>query len=503
MPKKKTVKKEAPPAPKKRRGRPPKSASPSVVTPSKTPESVAKQQELKSLSRGAFGAIGDSGLQQYGGILDEEFLTELIGIRGYRRFREMRDNDAVTGAMLFGAKQLIKNAHQEVVASSDDPEDQRARNLIDTAMNDMVQPWNEVLDQALTCMEFGFSFLRTTLKNRRGPNRDHRFSSRFNDGLVGWRDMTLLSQDTLDHWIFDEDGFVKGWVQDPPQGGEEITIPIDRGLHFRTLIGKESPEGQSVLRRAFRAHQFKKRMEEVEGIGFERELTGLPVLIPPEGLDIWNTNNPDASALLTRAQNVVRSLRRDQHEGLVLPFGWTLDLMSSAGSRTYNTSDIISRWDSRIAMALLADMILIGHERVGSFALVASKTKLFSSALQGFATIVEEVFNRKAIPRLLVANGMSVDRPPQLKFGPIETPSIKELGEYVWRLARTEQFNLTDEDRRHLRQIADMPPVSEDKLRELGLMPGEGVDSVPSRERVEVPEEPDQGTEGGGGEPEE
>jgi hypothetical protein len=44
---------------------------------------------------------GASGLKRSNGIIYEEFLTELIGQRANKIYKEMTDNDPVIGAMLF------------------------------------------------------------------------------------------------------------------------------------------------------------------------------------------------------------------------------------------------------------------------------------------------------------------------------------------------------------------------------------------------------------------
>ncbi len=50
-----------------------------------------------------------------------------------------------------------------------------------------------------------------------------------------------------------------------------------------------------------------------------------------------------------------------------------LVLLSSGGSRQFDTDKIIQRYDQRIAMSILSDFILLGSDRVGSYALGTSK----------------------------------------------------------------------------------------------------------------------------------
>jgi hypothetical protein len=253
-----------------------------------------------------------------------------------------------------------------------------------------------------------------------------------------------------------------------------VDIPISNAAHFRTSTEKNNPEGVSILRRAWRSWDIKHHLEEVEAIGVERDLTGLPMITTPEGLDIWNPNDENAAATLARAEEIVRLIRLDKYQGLVLPFAWEFKLQTTSGQRPHNTSDIISRWDQRIAVTLLADMLLIGHERVGSFALVQSKTRLFSSALESYAARVAGVFNRQLIPRLMILNGIPQEYWPTMRFGPVETPALKDMADYLTALSGTD-IVIDEAMALYLRDIAQLPPPKkgdkavktfEDKLEE-------------------------------------
>lgn len=136
------------------------------------------------------------------------------------------------------------------------------------------------------------------------------------------------------------------------------TIPIDKALHFRTKSRKNNPEGRSILRSAYRAWYFKRRIQEIEGVGIERDLAGLPTLTAPPGVDIWNTDDLDMAEALRRSETIVRNIRRDATEGIVLPEGWKLELLSAGGSRQFDTNSIIERYDTRIAMSTMSDFLV-------------------------------------------------------------------------------------------------------------------------------------------------
>jgi hypothetical protein len=71
----------------------------------------------------------------------------------------------------------------------------------------------------------------------------------------------------------------------PPYYQTRAVMPIEK-LAAVPAPGqyKGNPEGQSMLRTAYRPWFFKKRLEEFEAIGVERDLAGLPVAKVPSRL---------------------------------------------------------------------------------------------------------------------------------------------------------------------------------------------------------------------------
>jgi hypothetical protein len=420
---------------------------------------MAQAQKQDETQRVDFAEIGATGLNRFGGHVNEEFLRELQGARGMKIYREMSTNDAVVGAMLFAFEYLARQVTWNVRASSEDEGAKGAADFIWGAMNDMSFSWTDTLSEIFSMLIYGWSWFEVVFKRRQGDSLDPTKRSKFNDNKIAWRKWSIRSQDSLFRWVFDEDGGIQALQQIPPPDFQVLTIPIRKSLLFRTSVQKNNPEGFSMLRRAYRSWFFKKRIEEIEGIGIERDLAGLPQLIPPEGVDLFNPNDSQSVALLARAEKLVRNVRRDEQEGIVMPFGWEFKLLSTGGRRQFDTNAIIGRYNNQIALSVLADFILLGHEKVGSFALSDSKTHLFAVALGSFLDIISDIINTHAIPQLLRINGMEdqVAVPPELVHGDVESPDLTAIGDFVTKLSQA-GIDLSDEAMdRHLRQVANFP----------------------------------------------
>ena len=375
-----------------------------------------------------FGQLGVSGLTRYSGYVYEEFLSELRWPWAGKVYKEMADNDAVVGAILYMAEMLIRKVNWTVTPVSDKPIDKEAADFLLTCMNDMSSSWANTINEVLSMLQYGFSFHEIVYKIRRGPSSSSRFRSKYTDGRVGWKRIPMRAQDTLHEWIFAEDGDIKGFVQLAPPNYKVVTIPLAKGLLFRTRVQKDNPEGKSLLRNAYRSWYFKKHIEEIEGIGIERDLAGFPVLVAPDGLDLWNTEDANMVTLKTTSENLIKSIRRDAEEGALLPYGWDLKLLSTGSARQFDTSAIINRYDNRIAITMLSDIVLIGGDKTGSFALADTKKSLLASALEAQLQAVADVFNSYAVPTLFSYNSFpGLKETPMITPGQIETPDIKEL----------------------------------------------------------------------------
>ena len=449
--------------------------------------------------------FGSTGLRRSGGTVYEEFLVNLRGQRGARIYREMADNDPTIGSMLFAIEKVITRLEWRVDPYSDDskdgeisPEDKEVAAFVESCLHDMSESWDSTLSQMLSMLVFGYSYHEIVYKVREGDNKDPQRKSKFDDGRIGWRKMPIRAQETLFRWMIDEDGGIQGMVQVDPSSGGTHYIPIEKSLLLRTSSQKNNPEGRSILRNAYRSWYFKRRIEEIEAIGIERDLAGLPVAyVPPEFLS--STATAEQASVLATIQNIVTSIKRNEQEGIVMPSMYDdqghkvfdLVLLSSGGSRQFDTDKIIQRYDQRIAMSILSDFILLGSDRVGSYALGTSKMDLWSMAVDSIAKNIAEVINQHAIPRLLKLNGMDIARAPYLTYGEVSHVDLNEIAGFVGNLVQTGAIVPDPKLEEYLRDLAGLPPAEHDG-QNFGMPPmpeGAGVPPMPEEPATSGEEE--------------
>lgn len=446
-----------------------------------------------------FLEIGISGVGRYGGIsrVYEEFLRELQGPAGMRLYREQASNCAITGAILLAAQHLSRHVSFRVDPSTTPGADPRmseaiAERVSGALFDDLETTWPDTLSEILSMLTFGWAVVELTWKRCIGndppgereafiapPLGDasgpigqgypvERFApSRFKDGWFAWRSWGLRAQETLFMWEWYEDSRAKIMQQLAPPDYRVRRIPLAKCLHFRTQVSKNNPEGVSILRHSVPSYLMRKNIQWVEGVGVERDLAGYPIFqvkepdpvkrwVPP---DIWNTKDAEMVTMLAKVKALARGVKRDEQEGMVLPWWLDFKLVSAGGARRqFNTDDIIRRYDQRIAMSVLADFVMLGHEAVGSKALATGKIELFTTALGSILDIVCATINRFAFPEILRMNGVPAELCPTLVHGNVQDVNLEELGLYIGNLAKAGMPLFPDADlEKTLREAAKMP----------------------------------------------
>jgi hypothetical protein len=391
--------------------------------------------------------VGQLGLNASGGMVRESSSIDLMG-KGFRRWvRMMVEQDATVGAMLFLIEMMVRTVDWTVQTPdhlSKDPQAQQLVEFVNQCLHDMNQPFIEVLSEILSFIPYGWSYFEIVYKQRGGPDEvDGTLRSNHTDNKVGWRKWAPRPQDTLMGWEFDNHGGIRGMWQVAPPEYNPVFIPIQKSLLFRNNSKKGNPEGQSVLSSVRRVLKKKWDYEDLEGIGIERDLAGLPIAwIPPQYLSANAT--ADQLALKNQVDQIVQNVKRDTQEGLVFPLVYDehgnklfdFTLLSASGQRQFNIRDTIESLTRQIAMAVMADFMTMGHEKIGSYAMSNDKSRMFSVAMGAWLDLIAAIINTYAIPRLLQQNpGMDVRKAPILVHSDIDQRNLAEIGDYVKKLS--------------------------------------------------------------------
>ena len=386
-----------------------------------------------------YNDIGDSGLNHDGwGEVGDEFLQEWRGAgEKAKRVREMLYNSPVIGALRLAVEMPIRDIEWDFV--SDEGEDDPRLELLNDAWDAMTHSWDDHISDALGFLWYGWSMFTVTYQ--------------VDNGRVLWRKLKTLGHDTLQRWLFDEDGGLRGVQQWPHLWPDEI--PIERMLIYRFRRARGNPEGESILRPAWPAWYYAKNVQHIEAIGIERNLAGLPTIQLPEGADM--TESDDDSTDIGRARRLVRNVRNDEHAGIVLPPGWEFNLVSSGGgNKAADTDMVINRYDKRMLMATLSQFLMLGMDNVGAMATFEGATDFFTLTLNAAADTISRTFTKFAVERLLKLNGYEADG-IRLEHSPAGSVRPEMIADALAKISGGGFISWTADDEVWLRSLLRLP----------------------------------------------
>lgn len=397
---------------------------------------------------------GVSGLNRFGQWVYEEWHRELQGRKGMIAYREMWDNEAVIDTILKLFNLLALQVKWSAKPKQDTPTHIEQSDFVENCMGDMEFTWSQFISDALTVVPFGFYYGEIVYKVRE-------------DGKIGWGKISSRSQETLDGWAYDEKTKkLLGMFQRPPYGPFAF-IPKWKALHIIYGFMRENPEGRSALRGAYLSYKACKELRRFEGIGFERNVAGMPIARVPVPM-LSESASAEDQATVASIKKLVWQLKMDERMGVVFPAdvnpdgtksGYDLDFASPQGGQAQaaiNTS--ITRYEQRMAMVLLAEFIMLGMQKAGSYSMHSDKTSHFAMAVYAVLDMIADALNKHVIPDLMKYNGIT-DKElwPTITHGDIEKPELNLIAQFIKTLFEVGVDLTDDETQTWLKKLADLP----------------------------------------------
>jgi hypothetical protein len=433
------------------------------------------------------GEIGSYGVPMVGGIPRDDFLTNLMGSNGIDTYTEMRENDSIIGAIiqtietLFRRIPFIIDTNKEYIGV---PEAEAARDFIeDVLFEDMDIEFDDFISDALSMWVYGYSLFEKVYKIRE-------------DGKIGLRKIAFRPQNTKYKWDIANNGDILAFEQEDPNNGALYTIPYSKCVHFTTVYNKGNPDGRSLLRNAYTSWYYAKRLQELEAVGYERDLKGTPIMKVPAQL-LGSTDPKDIQAVQAYTR-LVRDLRNNEQAGAVIPSDTYLNddgsvssvakvelsLLADSSGRSNDMSSPINRYHADMARALMADYIMLGTQERGSYSLAESKKDIFIATQEYWVEKVTTVISKQIIKDLMTINGIDKKYTPTIRAGSVYPLSIDTLASILQRLGQSGFPLYPDTDlENHVReQLATLMPKDIKEIEEARKPPIEEkfVDSKPN-----------------------
>lgn len=445
--------------------------------------------------------IGVGGFRRASGFIYNDYILELSDpVRLPWIWREMRESNTAIAAMLYTLESIGGSVGWHVESGYSGPKneegdytetdmDKAAAEFLDSVMRDVETPWHDFIVDLLSCATFGWALDEITYKQRRGKVGDpNQFDSKFNDGRVGWGKFTPISQVTRWSWIFNEE-------KESPKFNEAVAIeqlaapdwqrrhiPLNKCVHvtFKSYMG--SPEGWSPLRAIYTTYRYSQKLQLLLAQGADRDLTGYPVVYIPEEIILgYASGDPTYTEVYNKYVDLATKTRRDDAEGLVLPSSVYMDmdgkptnvqkyrfeLLTSGGSRQFDLTGVLEMLNNWMLSTLASDIISLGHEAVGSFALADTKNETMKRGIEALLNRIQDAINAQMVPQLFELNPeFKIEDLPKIVHDGLSEKDITGIADYLVKLKQAGIPVPLDKDMlTFLMEQGDIPVPSDEALQ--------------------------------------
>jgi len=416
---------------------------------------------------------GYLGLSIFNGVSNEELKKELNFPYSIRTYRNMSYHSSINSALtLFD--NLIGKATWSMVPPKDATEEEKKQCLvIEQMMHDMEGTWPEFIRDVLSMNLYGFSVHEKVYRKRFRSN-----GSKYNDGIIAWKKLPIRSQETIEKFIFSQDGNELVGVKQNLSGIDdnynrfsqrlqnEVTLPMSKVLHFRSGKHRGDPFGKSPLRDAYLAWRFLTALEDLEATGVSKDLNGLPILsIPPQYLS--EDASPSQKAIKAYYESAMRNLQMNQQSAIILPNVYDeiskqplfkLELLSVDGKKAFDLNKIKDYYKNLIVTSLFSEVTSMGQTQVGSFALGSLKNTMTGMAAETMIKMIAEVLNRDLIRQTYELNNWNLERMGTLDFDGLDSTDLESVSKAFQRYSST---GLLELDREVLNSVRNSLGIDE------------------------------------------
>ena len=448
---------------------------------------ITKAINTDTPERFKLSEAGYLGLNVWNGITQDELKKELNFPHSVKTFKQMTYHGTINSALT-----LFDNLISKVEWTFKPPKDateaeKKQAEIVNQMMHDMQdQTWQEFISEALSSNVFGFSVHEKVYRRRTKSN-----GSKYDDGVIGWKRLPIRNQETIEKFIFSEDGNdVLGVKQNlstisdqynryTNRTNKEVTLPRSKVILFKAGKHKGDPFGKSMLRDAYLSWRFLTVIEEIEANGVAKDLAGLPVLkLPPQYLS--SDASPEQKAIRAYYENVMRNLQMNQQSALILPQAFDpdtrqplfeLELLSLNGSKAMDTAKIKEYYKNMILTSMFADVLVMGQSGGGSFALGQIKNSLSANAAVAMLDKISSVINNDLIKQTYELNSWDTSRMGFVDYDNLDEEDLESFSKAIQRFASTSVIEVDRPVLNKIRESIGVDPLPLDEERNKDYMP--------------------------------
>lgn len=443
-------------------------------------KNITKGMSIDTPERFRLSEMGNLGIKIFGGVPSDELKHELNFPASVNTFKEMSYHSTINASMTLFDNIVSKATWSFKPPKDATPEEIRQCEIINEMMQDMEDgTWGDFIRDVMSMNIFGFSVHEKVYRRRYRSN-----GSMYDDGIIGWRKLPIRSQETIQKFLFSDDGNEIIGVQQNISQVEDIysrystkiaanpiiNLPRSKVMLFRTGKHRGDPFGKSPLRDAYLAWRFLTELESLEAVGVQKDLVGVPVLTLPAQY-LSDSASENELAIRDYYERMMRNLQAGEQSAVILPALYDpetkqplfkLELLSTDSKRGFDITKIKEYYKNMIMISLASDILTMGQTQVGSFALGSIKNSLAGSVAAAMIGQIADVIDRDLIIQTYELNGWNPARRGTMDFDNLSDVDLESLSKFWQRVA---SVGLVEKDREILNAVrvaGGVDPLPED-----------------------------------------
>ncbi len=399
---------------------------------------------------GTFGTIGTTAQTISDGFVAiDERDAKMGGSARFVVYQQMTHDFTIVAASIRLFLNLIAKSNWTVVPAKDDrgeplPGAVELANLIDSMRKDIHGTWPRTIRRIAMYIFYGFSVHEWTAKRR-------------DDGNITIGKISHRPQSSISRWDMEDRTEVLG-VYQRLADGKEVLIPRAKIIYAVDDALTDHPEGLGLLRHIRRATKRLKAFEELEEVGYENDLRGIPVASIPMGEIDAKAKKMGAggAGYISRVQapflKFVKGHVRNKKQGMMIDSAtyrsndearspssvrkWGVDLLQGDSTAFDSIANSIKRLREEIALALGTEHLLIGQDGAGSLALSRTKTGTFYMTVIAVMQELVDIMDNDWLGPIMDMNGFDPLIRPKLAAEEIRDEDIEKITNALTKLVQ-------------------------------------------------------------------
>lgn len=432
-----------------------------------------------------FKEQGVAGYVIVGGVpSDNETHWELIGSRRWKTAQDMLANISIIAAGLRYQLNLTARPKWKLEPADESDEAKKAAEFGQDIIESTDRSWSRIVRNAAMYRYHGFGIQEWIASKR-------------DDGKIGIQTIESRPQHTIKRWDTDANGGVVGVWQTDPITSRELYLPRQKIVYLVDDMFTDRPDGMGLFRHLVDPSNRLRQFLRLEGIGFQRDLTGIPVgRVPLAEINALvakgEITQPQADAMIEGIRDFVSIESKSDTTGLIFDSAtyhgkteqgenisnvmkWGLELLTGEATNVDKLGEAVRRIEFEMALIIGVSSLLTGREGEGSRALSEDQSRNLYLTVNQTLRDMAEAFDRDVMGPVWAMNGLDEKFRPKLTTEDASFKDVEQIAATLQKMAAAGAVLAPDDpainDVRNLMGISEAEEMS---VEDLGLIRGAG-----------------------------